>query len=165
MVNGESRIDVGKCSLGVAGGEFNGRSQAQKLFSIGASAIYRIDFSPCRRQLTARVGFILQAAIESHQIHVQLDAVKPPFSWMLRQTRQSRREILTRVAITILEFGNLAAQRVQPVIVGIQSRGALEERICFSNRADGNLSLRSRQLQTHILWLLVGCPRKESGGL
>ena len=50
------------------------------------------------------------------------------------------------VCIVLLESGNFAANRVQPVVFGIESCSALEKRLRIGNITGGNFGLRGGKL-------------------
>ena len=70
-----------------------------------------------------------------------------------------------RVVVALLDTRDLAAQRVQAVVIRIDSGGAFEELVRVVDGPDCDFSLRSGQLQVQVLRHRVGDLRVELCGI
>jgi hypothetical protein len=82
---------------------------------------------------------------------------------MLGQACHGSGVVLKRVAIAIFNFSKRALERVEPIVVGVDSGGAFEKWSCLRDRASADLGLRRGELQCKVFRLFIRCPRKEPG--
>src|SRR5262252_5620366 len=69
------------------------------------------------------------------------------------------------VGVALLQSGNLSFDRVQPVKVSVDVRRAFQETVSALDSVGGNLCLRGRELQRHVLRRGVGGLRVNPGGI
>ena len=69
-------------------------------------------------------ALVRQVLIETHQIHVQLDAVERALGRLCGQAGRGGTVFTDGIQITLLELRNLSTDCVQAIVIGIESSGA-----------------------------------------
>ncbi len=89
---------------------------------------------------------VIQIAVGIDQVEPQLRGIKDALGRPFRHCRQSRQIIADRISVTPLNFCQIAADRMQAIVVGIKLLGAREVSARLIQIAYAQLRLRGRQL-------------------
>ena len=110
------------------------------------------------------VGFV-EILVELHQVHVELDGIERTLNGLRGNVRQGSLVFADRIGVLFLNACDLSAEGVQAVVVGFNSSGTPEERVCAVNGTDGDLGLRRGELEVQILRFGIGHLNVKPGGL
>ena len=97
-----------------------------------------------------RGAFVCQVFVNSHQIHVQLDAIERSLGGCCGQVSYRGIVFPHGILVAFFDLRNLSADRVQAIVVCVNALGALKKRVRLFDGVHSNLGLRSGKLQSHI---------------
>ncbi len=95
--------------------------------------IKRVDLRLSRFQLLVCLVRIAKIAVKHYQVHRQLNTIEPSLRGRSRQVRQGSAVLRCGFRVAVVKLCNLATNRMKPVELWVEMRGASQERCCTIN--------------------------------